>query len=135
MYHVGHDEGSIGWNRQERLLMEYKYYDDKFSFEKKVEFKNMITLYSGHNSDRPSNPTKGDFWINLDAVSPSPGPSGDIQIFGTSNQINITRIDNTFNISLADNTKLPGNQFSQIAVGNIQQRPSIGQQGMIRYLI
>ena len=134
MYYVGQDEGQIGWNRKEILLMNYDYASSSFSFEKKVEFKNIITLYSGHNSDKPSNPTKGDFWINLDAMQPSPGPTGDIQIFGTSNQINVTRVDNIFSISLADNTKLPGNSFTKIACGNREQRPFIGEEGMIRYL-
>ena len=46
MYAVGHDEGQIGWNRKETLLMEYKYYDDRFNFEKSVNLKGSVLISS-----------------------------------------------------------------------------------------
>lgn len=44
LYYVGHDKGQIGWNRGEALLMEYRYYDEKFYYEKAVDFKNHVNF-------------------------------------------------------------------------------------------
>ena len=49
MYYVGHNKGQIGWDRKEILLMEYKYYDDKFYYEKAVGFKQYVAFR--HNVD------------------------------------------------------------------------------------
>jgi len=62
LYYVGHNKGQIGWDRKEILLMDYKYYDEKFYFEKKVNFKQNVNFLSkeaikipvGNISERPS---------------------------------------------------------------------------------
>ena len=62
LYYVGHNKGNIGWDRCEILLMEYKYYDNKFSYEKKVDFKEDVRFLGtgavkipvGSNVQRPS---------------------------------------------------------------------------------
>jgi hypothetical protein len=139
MYHVGHDEGSIGWNRQERLLMEYRYYDDKFSFEKKTEFNSDVMFLSqgikipvGTTAQRPLNPTKGYFRLNTDA--PTPGAVSTVNIFGTVNQINVTSpVNNSFKLAFEDNVKLPGKAYTKIAVGTSEDRPLIPEAGMIRF--
>jgi hypothetical protein len=139
MYHVGHDEGSIGWNRQERLLMEYRYYDDKFSFEKKTEFNGDVMFLSqgikipvGTTAQRPLNPTKGYFRLNTDA--PTPGAVSTVNIFGTVNQINVTSpVNNSFKLAFEDNVKLPGKAYTKIAVGTSEDRPLTPEAGMIRF--
>jgi hypothetical protein len=139
MYHVGHDEGSIGWNRQERLLMEYRYYDDKFYFEKKTEFNSDVMFLSqgmklpiGTTAQRPLNPTKGYFRLNTDA--PTPGTVSTVNIFGTVNQINVTSpVNNSFKLAFEDNVKLPGKAYTKIAVGTTEDRPLNPEAGMIRF--
>lgn len=62
LYYVGHNKGQIGWDRKEILLMDYNYYNEKFYFEKKVDFKQNIKFLTkeaikipvGNISDRPS---------------------------------------------------------------------------------
>jgi hypothetical protein len=44
LYHVGHDDGAIGWNRKENLLMNYDYNSSSFSFEKKTVFKTDVVI-------------------------------------------------------------------------------------------
>lgn len=139
MYHVGHDEGSIGWNRQERLLMEYRYYDDKFSFEKNVDFKNDVMFLSqavkmpvGTTAQRPLNPVKGYFRLNTDAQTP--GIVATVNIFGTANQINvISPVNNSFKLAFEDNVRLPGKAYTKIAVGTSEDRPIAPEAGMIRF--
>jgi len=144
MYHVGHDEGSIGWNRQERLLMEYRYYDDKFSFEKKTEFKEIVKFSAsatgmsiGNTAQRPklADLYAGLTRINTDIIAPTPDPSEFVDVLGTPNQINVVQDVHNFTVSLADNVKLPGNSYTKIAVGNDLQKPdfAIREPGMIRY--
>jgi hypothetical protein len=144
MYHVGHDEGSIGWNRQERLLMEYRYYDDKFYFEKKTEFKEIVKFSAsatgmsiGNTAQRPklADLYAGLTRINTDIIAPTPDPSEFVDVLGTPNQINVVQDVHNFTVSLADNVKLPGNSYTKIAVGNDLQKPdfAIREPGMIRY--
>ena len=144
MYHVGHDEGSIGWNRQERLLMEYRYYDDKFYFEKKTEFKEIVKFSAsatgmsiGNTGQRPrlADLYAGLTRINTDIITPPPDPSEFVDVLGTPNQINVVQDVHNFTVSLADNVKLPGNSYTRIAVGNDLQKPdfAIREPGMIRY--
>jgi hypothetical protein len=140
MYYVGHNKDQIGWDRGETLLMEYNYYDGKFYFEKKADFKDevrflgqIIKIPVGNTSQRPVNPILGHFRINTDSVTPGPGPIEDINILGKNKQINVMRVDNTFTLSLAENTEFPGNAYTKIAVGNLLQRPLLVDSGMIRY--
>lgn len=46
LYHVGHDDGAIGWNRKENLLMNYDYNSSSFSFEKKVILNDALSISS-----------------------------------------------------------------------------------------
>ena len=144
MYHVGHDEGSIGWNRQERLLMEYRYYDDKFYFEKKTEFKEIVKFSAsatgmsiGNTAQRPRlvDLVAGLTRINTDTITPSPDPTQFVDVLGTLNQINVVQDVHNFTVSLADNVKLPGSSYTKIAVGNDNEKPdfNIREPGMIRY--
>ena len=144
MYHVGHDEGQIGWNRQERLLMEYRYYDDKFSFEKKTEFKEIVKFSAsatgmsiGNTAQRPklADLYAGLTRINTDTITPSPDPTQFVDVLGTLNQINVVQDVHNFTVSLADNVKLPGSSYTKIAVGNDNEKPdfNIREPGMIRY--
>jgi hypothetical protein len=144
LYHVGHDENSIGWNRQERLLMEYRYYEDRFTFEKKTEFK-QIVRFSGSAigmsiGNTSSRPTGADLYpglmrINTDIITPSPDPTDFIDVLGTPNQIKVVQDVHNFTISFENNVKLPGTAYTKIAVGNNSQRPdiSITEPGMIRF--
>jgi hypothetical protein len=144
MYHVGHDEGSIGWNRQERLLMEYQYYDDKFFFEKKTEFKEIVKFSAsaigmsiGNTAQRPRlvDLVAGLTRINIDSITPSPDPTHFVDVLGTLNQIKVVQDLHNFTVSLADNVKLPGNAYTKIAVGNDNEKPNFTdtEAGMIRY--
>jgi len=144
LYHVGHDEGSIGWNRQEVLLMEYRYYDDNFVFEKKAEFKEVVKFSAnaigfpvGNNANRPTgtNLVAGLIRINTDIITPSPDPSQFVDVLGTPNQIKVVQDVHNFTISFEDNVKFTGTGYIKIASGNNTQRPdiSIREPGMIRF--
>lgn len=60
LYYVGHDKNQIGWNRKEILLLNYDFYNEKFTYEKQVEFKKdikclssgAIKLPGGSNAER-----------------------------------------------------------------------------------
>ena len=144
LYHVGHDEGSIGWNRQEVLLMEYRYYDDNFVFEKKAEFKEVVKFSAnavgvpvGNTANRPAGSSlyAGLFRINTDIITPSPDPSQFVDVLGTPNQIKVVQDVHNFTISFEDNVKFTGTGYIKIASGNNTQRPdiSIREPGMIRF--
>jgi hypothetical protein len=144
LYHVGHDENSIGWNRQERLLMEYKYYDDKFIFEKKTEFKQIVRFSGsavgmsiGNNNNRPrlDEIFPGLCRINTDIIIPSQDPTNFINVLGTPNQIKVVQNVYNFTISFEDNVKLGGTAYTKIAVGNKFQKPDISETepGMLRF--
>lgn len=144
LYHVGHDENSIGWNRQERKLMEYVYYEDKFTFEKKTEFKEVVKFSAnavgvpvGNTANRPSGSSlyAGLFRINTDTIAPSPDPTQFVDVLGTIGQIKVVQDVHNFTISFEDNVKFTGTSYTKIASGTTLQRPDITlrEAGMIRF--
>lgn len=58
LYYVTHNSGQIGWDGGEKLLMEYKYYDEEFSFEENSVFNKKLKanggLYLGQFTPSPS---------------------------------------------------------------------------------
>lgn len=74
LYYVGHDKGQIGWNRKEIALMKYEHYDEKFTYEKKVDFKEDVKFLSkgsikiptGNSAERPSVAERGMIRYNIE---------------------------------------------------------------------
>ena len=71
LYYVTHNKGQIGWDGGERLLMEYKYYDKKFSFEEDAVFNKKLKAGGGLYLGTSSSSQSGEDLMFLEEASTS----------------------------------------------------------------